>query len=408
MNDLNLLLRDLTTDPPADSFDPGALLRTGRARVRRRRAGVAAGVAAAAALVVAVPLALGAGSPQAGPARGTNLRLSEAVPAVRGADYEVLRTFAASSTDRRLEGDIVRGVLPDGTTVVQRYDGPVSNPGSVLLVRANGTVHSLSTAPASVENFLGATATAVVFSGGQPGDFWLLDRSAGTWRRVHTPGADPDQNTPASPAYSSDSRIVLGSSPTTGVAREPVLEVDLAHPGRTRVLGRGGVATGSGDVVAWVDAFDRAPRSITVLDRSTGRQHAFDPQTPCVPKDIAVTPDRVVLLVNCRDRGGDGSWTDVTDHVLVYDHSGVKLATLAAPDLGPVRVSDRYVTLASWSREQAGTYTYSLASGRFLKVAEGASHLFGDETGAGEVLVWQRPTGKGTAEYVVARMGPRG
>jgi hypothetical protein len=68
-------------------------------------------------------------------------------------------------------------------------------------------------------------------------------------------------------------------------------------------------------------------------------------------------------------------------------------------------MTDRFLTISSWKASEAGTYTYDLATGRFLKVQDAMSGLAGRETGNGSTLVWERPLdGDRGATYVVARM----
>ena len=57
---------------------------------------------------------------------------------------------------------------------------------------------------------------------------------------------------------------------------------------------------------------------------------------------------------------------------------------------GPVRMTDRYLTISSWEEDRAGTYTYDLATGSFLRVTKAMSGLAGSETGVGSTLVWEK------------------
>lgn len=406
MNDLNLLLREVTSTPPADSIDVDALIHTGRSRVRRRRLAGLAGTAAAVALLAALPVALSGPGEQPQPLApgGEALALADAARAVEDRDYEVLQRFPASGTDEGLRGDFVRGAFPDGTLVVQRYDGPLEDKGSVRLVTSAGTTPSETVAPPGLGNYLGSTDRAAVFGSDTGKDLWLLDRTGGGWERRDARTHNLDLNTPADPQHADGGAFVLGGAPTMGAARLAVLELDLTRTGPARTLGHGGLAATAGDLVAWTSSRDRAAATVTLLDRASGSRSSFAPGSPCLPKELALTPSRVVLMVNCADDPDDQDFTDVVDQVLVFDHDGKALTSIRADQLGPVRVTDRFVTLTSWRGTEAGTYTYELATDRLLKVADGASDLSGDETGSGDVLVWQVPKGPGRGEYVVARM----
>lgn len=383
MNDLRTLLRDATDHPVPDHFDADLLLRTGKSRVRRRRVAALGAAAAVVAVVAAVPFALAGGDgPQAGPVQEPGLRLGDAVQAVPGEDYTVVRTFDASSKDQSLSGELVRGVLPDGTIVVDVHEGDIDKPGQVALVRRDGTFESLSSRPADSGNFLGATGRTLLFGSNTDG-LWTLDRDNQRWSRVQPGDTVVNGNTPAEPFYPSH-----------------------ATPAEVAgLLDDGNLVGWSGDVVATTPGADRPTGRISVTDRATGRTTSFDPGTDCLPRRLGVTPERVVVLgVSCSDRPGDSDYSDVVDHVLVFDRAGKRTATIGGPELGPVRVTDRFVTISSRARGEAGTYVYDLGRGRLLKVQDGDSYLLGDETGSGDYLAWQRSTGEGSASYVVARM----
>lgn len=383
MNDLRTLLRDATAHPGPDHFDADLLLRTGKGRVRRRRVAALTGTAAVVAVLAAVPFALSGGrGPEAGPAQEPGLRLGDATRAVPGEDYTVVRTFAASSTDQKLSGEFVRGVLPDGTTVLDVYDGPVDRPGQVALVRQDGTFESLTSRPADAGNYLGLAGRSLIYGSNTDG-LWTLDRDDQRWERLRPGSTRVDGNTPAEPLHPAHAT--------------PAEVAD--------VLDDGNLVGWSGDLVATTSAADRPTGRITVRDHATGSTTAFDPGTDCLPRRLGVTPAGVVVLgVSCADKPGDTDYSDVVDHVLVFDRAGERTATIVGETLGPVRVTDRFVTISSRARGEAGTYVYDLSRGRLLKVQDGDSFLSGDETGSGDYLAWQRGTGEGTAEYVVARM----
>ncbi len=74
-------------------------------------------------------------------------------------------------------------------------------------------------------------------------------------------------------------------------------------------------------------------------------------------------------------------------------------------DAGPFRMTDRFLTLSTWSEEQEGTYTFDLETERFLRVTKEMSGLAGNETGAGMTVAWaERLDGDSGARYVVAEM----
>jgi hypothetical protein len=171
-------------------------------------------------------------------------------------------------------------------------------------------------------------------------------------------------------------------------------------------IAKGGDVAAFGDHVAWTATYDAPNDRVVVRDRATGKDTSFDPGTgACDQKDLGITADRVVVMVNCADAGAEQTETDVVDRIDVFDLAGRPLARITGDELGPVRVTDRFLTVSSWKQGQAGTYTYDLDSGRFLKVEASMSGLTGEETGSGSTLVWQRRLdGDSGATYVVAAM----
>lgn len=404
MNDLTTLLREAAAPEPPYRIDPQQLVRSGRAKVRRRRsaAGLAA-VACTAALLVAVPALRGLpGQPPepAGPPRET-LTPADAGAATPGEDYQVVARHTADTTGGTPTGDFVRGALPDGRVVLQRmprgYDGPTR-----VVVR-DGSSERAATANADVGNYLGATPTALVFGSDTRG-LWLLGLDTMTWRRT-LPGADLDTNTGLSVASSGDT-VFLEAAGSTDARDRPLLELDLAR-GTAREVARGGyVADDGAGTIAWTSELDGASRWVTLRDLETGREHRFDPGTgSCVEKDLFLTRDRVVLSSSCRDRSRDADWTDTVTRVDVYDRSGERLTRFSADELGPVWATDRLLVLTS-TRSHPGTYTYDLESGRFLRVGKAVSGLTGPASGTHRTVVWgvPEPERPDAATYVVARV----
>jgi hypothetical protein len=402
MNHLNTLLREATTDAPPDHLDVTTVVRVGRSRVRRRRA--VAGVAVAAVTGLAFGLTLvapdgdtGDQSPAASP---VELTLADAVPAKVGRDYEVLGTFTAHSTDEAMDGDFVRGVLPDGRVVVQRYPEGDLAPSQIGLI-GEGTPGVVE-APKGLGNYLGATPSAAVFGSDTRG-LWILDSARLGWTYV-LEGVDLDVNMSAQPAIGDpEGKIFLTAGlGTPEETRRPIYRVDPG--GGVSDVAVGGDVAAYGGRVAWTDVYDAPVRSLTI--RSQDGTASFDPGTgECVEKHLGLTLDRIVLMTNCSDVAGDNEFTDVVDRIDVFDLDGRPLARITGEDLGPVRMTDRFLTIASWDQERAGTYTYDLGTGSFLRLTRSMSELAGGETGIGSTLVWEkRLDGDSGAMYVVARM----
>jgi hypothetical protein len=402
MNHLNTLLREVSADAPPDHLEVTTLLSAGRSRVRRRRA--AAGVAVAAVTGLALGLTLvapegdrGDQSPAASP---EELTLADATPAKEGRDYQVAATFTAHATDEAMDGDFVRGMLPDGRVVVQRYPEGDLGPSQIGLV--GGEAPGVVAAPADLGNYLGATPSAAVFGSNTRG-LWLLDTARLGWTKV-LEAVDLDVNVSAQPlsADPDGGFFLTAGLGTPEETTRPVYRVDAAG-GVSEVVAGGDVAA-YGDLVAWTDVYDAPVRSVTI--RSRQGTSSFDPGTgKCVEKHLGLAADRIVLMTNCSDVAGDNEYTDVVDRIDVFDLDGRPLARITGEDFGPVRMTDRFLTISSWDEERAGTYTYDLGTGSFLRLTRSMSELAGGETGVGSTLVWdERLDGDSGATYVVAQM----
>jgi hypothetical protein len=405
MNDLTTLMRTATEQAPPDRIDPDALLRAGRSRVRRRRGIAGVAVVAAAGLVVGIPMVVDSPSRTAQPLGQPRqvLTLADATPAQSGVDYEVLRTFTAHSTDSTLEGDFVRGVLAGGTIVVQSYPHGMDGASRITLVGPGGS--RPVDAPQSLGNYLGATPTALVF-GGEVMGVWTLDLTHLTWLQT-LEGEDFDTNAPAQPISATQGRpteVHLAAGADTHDTRA-LLTGTLGERSASR-LATGGDVAAFGDHVAWTASYDAPNDRVFVRDEGTLEKISFDPSTGrCDQKDLGLTSDRVVVMVNCADAGKQDSETDVVDRIDVFDLTGKPIARITGGQLGPVRMTDRFVTISSHKSGEAGTYTYDLETGRFLKVDDSTSGLAGSETGTGSTVVWQqRLDGDHGATYVVAQM----
>jgi hypothetical protein len=405
MNDLTTLMHQASDQAPPDRVEVATLVRAGRSRVRRRRAVAGIAVAAVAGLVAGVPMLFDAPSRTAQPSGepGQVLRLADATAAQRGVDYDVLATFTAHATDSAFEGEFVRGVLSDGTVVVQSYPRGIDAASRVTLVGPDGS--RPVDAPRSLGNYLGATPTALVF-GADANGIWTLDLVSLGWRET-LEGRDFDTNAPAQPLSATRGRPTevhlaraADQEHTRAIYAATLGERDGSE------LATGGDVSAFGSHVAWTASYDAPNDRVFVRDEATGTKTSFDPHTGrCDQQDLGLTADRVVVMVNCAHAGGEQSETDVVDRIDVFDLTGKPIARITGDELGPVRMTDRFLTISSWKRSEAGTYTYDLATGRFLKVEDSMSGLTGRETGTGSTLVWQeRLDGDSGATYVVAQM----
>ncbi|HWJ10414.1 MAG TPA: hypothetical protein VNS46_13635, partial [Nocardioides sp.] len=130
VNDLREIMQQAVAAPPTDDTDLGAVLRGGRSRVRRRRAGLATVVAAAATVTAVAGIGIwstggGDGDRVANQTvprpDGPVLGLSDATPAVAGTDYELLASYTNKDLDAD-NGQYYDGVTDDGLILFR--DGP--------------------------------------------------------------------------------------------------------------------------------------------------------------------------------------------------------------------------------------------------------------------------------------------
>ncbi len=404
MNHLNDLLDDVSAEGPVDRLDLDDVITAGRSRVRRRRAG--AGIAAAAVVGIAAVFVLpggGGNEPQpTGPPQVSVLTLDDAAAAEEGRDYDVLQKFTAHSTDEAMTGDFVRGVLPDGDVVLQRYPNGIDGRSEVVVVGADGT--TVIKTPAGIGNYLGAGDRYLVFGGVDGLGLLMIDKENGDVRGLVENGT-LDTNTPAQPLTAPGGHTYIAGAARFGDDLRPIFDVDLNLAPPTEIARGGHVASYAGRV-AWTDRYDAPVRTVTLRDQSGGTT-SFDPHTgDCVEKGVALTAQRVVVTTNCNDRAGDSEYTDIVTRVDVFDLDGNPLTRIIDEDgFGPVRMSDRFVTLSSWEGGRAGTYTYDLETGQFLRMTEAMSGLAGNETGSGSTVVWEEQLdGDNGATYVVAQM----
>ena len=403
MNHLNTLLREASMDAPPHQFDLETVVGAGRSRVRRRRAVTGITVAAVVGVAASLAIVLPGGGDEPEPAAPPQVRvltLDDAVAAEEGSDYEVLDTFTAHSTDEAGTGDFVRGVLADGTVVLQRYPNGWDGNTQIVLVGADNT--QVVEAPTRLGNYLGATDRELVFGGVDDGVL-LLDRERLIVRGV-LKGRLFDPNHAVQTVSDGHGHLYLGGSPMADEPNRPLYDVDV-DAGRATELARGGHVAAYDGRVAWTDAYDGPVQAVTVRDERGGTT-GFDPNTgDCVGKGIGITDQRVVLMSNCDDGAGDTEYTDAVTRIDILDLEGNPVARITGDEFGPVRMNDRFLTIASWNGEQGGTYTYDVETGSFLQVTDAMSGLAGDETGVGSTVVWEeRLDGETGATYVVARM----
>jgi hypothetical protein len=395
------------------------VLRAGRGRVRRRRAAIGGAALATLAVVGSVPFALssggggGDGAPATRPA-GEQLSLADAVPAVEGRDYAVEATYRSADTQKS-GGPFVRGITPDGSTVLQRYPGGMTNlrdAGQVGLAPPGGQVRWLTDTPPSLGNYAGTVRDDLLFEEGGDASgavvgFWLYETERDSWRKVtDRAGGMIMFDTSGGPVTAGTDALIATEGPVFPEARTQLFRVSATSGGAASPFVRGGNVALRGTTYAYTDTLARANHEVVVGDLAGGEEVTFDPETgDCRQIGIGLAADAVVVTTNCAIGSDPDAMTDIVDHIDIFDLEGRPLASIAGETLGPISTSDRWLTVRTRDRGREGTYAYSFADGRFLRLDDALSRYVSGAAGSGDRLVWETPVnGDRGVTFTVARM----
>ena len=409
MNELSQLMRDTVANPPHDDRDLAAVLRTGRRRVRRRRAGFLGGTALASAAVVAIGVLAWPASPPdfatAGVPRpdAPTLHLAAARSAVEGQDYRLLASYTNEDLDDD-NGQYFDGVTDDGLILFR--DGPRMDqlrPRFALMDPATGDKDWLP------DLDIGQTQTRPLELGedrlvllGAAGNgmrphlvVYVYDRERGQWSGMKWPDL-PAADNPFGAALGPDDRLYVpvpatrGQPPPGGWPIGSGGEADDADAqGDTFRLWSASLSDGTdvrdegltvGDVaftddsMVWTDSTNGDAGRIHVRDLTTGEEHSFDPNSGdrCNLLTFGASDTRIVLGQYC------GTYEDGVrdDRVQVLTTDGDQVITLQGSDIeGSLTTTDGegVVTVSSYEPGGDGTYVYDLGSGRFLQISDDIS-----------------------------------
>jgi hypothetical protein len=430
VNELRELLRENAAHPPHDDGDLAAVLRTGRRRVRVRRARILGGTGLASAAVVAAgflvwpsaepPDFAAAGVPRP---EGQVLRLDDATAAVEGRDHRVLASYTNEDLDRD-NGQYFDGVTDDGLVLFR--DGPRAEqlyPRFALLDPATGDKDWLPDLDVgqSLTVPLDLGEDQLVLLGAEDGEklrlvVHVLDRGSGEWTTMEWPTLPPVEH-PFGATLGPDGRLYVpvpasqGQPPPGGWPTGPDGEADdadaegdtyrlwsasLTEPSDVRDEGItvGDVAF-TDDEMVWTDATNGGPGRVHVRDLATGEERSFDPGTGerCNLLDFGATDDRIVMSQYC------GTYDDGVrdDRVQVVDTDGDQVVTVQGSGVeGTLADEGDVVTIGSWEPGRTGTYVYDLDTGRFLRVSDAmSSWTTGGPTPDGHFL-WNTPANGGS------------
>ncbi len=429
VNDLRELLSSNVVSPPPDQLDLGAVMVAGRRRVRRRRVAALGATALSTAAVVAAgsflvlegqpPDFAAAGVPQPD---APSLRLTDAVDAVEGTDYRVLASYTNENLNRD-NGQYFDGVTDDGLILFR--DGPRMDqlrPRFALMDPATGEkdwlpdldVGQAQTWPLQ----LGEDQLMLLRASGGGLKVELVvhvyDREDRTWEEVSWPDL-PRVEDPAAAVLGPDNRLYVrvpatqGKIPEGGWPIGPDGEAEDADAeGDTYRLWSAsltdvsdvrdeGLTLGSlaftDESMVWTDSTNGDAGKVHVRDLGTGEERVFDPRSgeKCNLLSFGATAERIVMGQYC------GTYDDGVrdDRVQVLDTDGDQVVTVQGSGIDSTLASDAgngLVTVTSYERGGDGTYVYDLASGRFLRIADGVSSWStSGPTPEGQFL-WNTPT----------------
>ena len=433
VNQLRDLMRESSAHAPHDEGDLALVLKTGRRRVRARRARVLGGTALASAAVVAAGFLVWPGStpPDLAAAgvpkpEGPVLRLTDATAAVEGQDYRVLASYTNEDLNED-NGQYFDGVTDDGLVLFR--DGPRMGqlwPRFALMDPATGEkdwlpkvdVQQSQTWPAE----LSRDRIVLLVPDDTTGDgssmrlkAVVFDRAEGRWDTLQWSGLPPTDG-PWSARVGPDGRLYVlvpatrGAIPEGGWPMGPDGEADdadaegdtfdlwsvsLTDASDARDEGlRVGAVAFTEDEMVWTDSSNGAAGQVHVRDLATGEERAFDPRTgeKCNLLGFGAAGDRIVMSQYC------GTYEDGVrdDRVQVLSTDGDLVTTIQGSGIdGAVASPTGPATITSYEPTRGGTYVYDLDSDRFLRVSEGVSSWGMSGSVLPGQFMWSTPVNRG-------------
>ncbi|MFC4786944.1 hypothetical protein ACT8ZV_20890 [Nocardioides sp. MAHUQ-72] len=405
MNDLKQLLHDNVSAPPPDHLDLERVVSRGRSRVRARRTGLVAGVVATVAVLGTAGAALGGlfdtGPGPASPARqlapvGPVLKLSDAVPAVRGTDYEVLDHHTNVNLDRA-NGEYYAGITDDGWVLFQ--DGPhgIRNTSTYALYNPETSVQdSLPDPPIALERPLDLGRDRLVFLGGRqdPTNLSVVtyDRTTHRWSRTVWDGL-PRRDYSYYTAIGPDDRLYVAYAHGTGWRTFDLWSMALDDPGDVRdehlVVGD---FTIEGDQLTWTATHNEPNDVVRIRDLTTGEESSFDPRSGdrCNQLSLDRTPRYVVLGTYCGRHDGVRD-----DRVQVVTTDGSPVVTVRDDGAELAGTTDGDLVVRSYNQELGGTFVLDYATGRLVRISEATSRFSMEAPWAGDLFIWDTPVNGG-------------
>jgi hypothetical protein len=447
VNELRELMREATDRPPQDTADLHALVRTGRRRLRLRRAtqvgasalaagaiGMASGMASTSWVNPSPPDLASAGVPRA---EGPTIRLSEASPAVEGEHYRELTSY----TNEDLEsdnGEYFDGVTDDGLILFREAQTMTRREARFALMDpATGEKEWLPDSPGagnqswavelSTERLVLMRFETSDDASSQTGMarrpvLDVYDRAAAAWRTIGWPTL-PANDSPSFVQIGPDGRAYValvsdpGNVPEGGWPMGPDGEADdsdaegevralwsmsLTEPADARDEGMqvGAFAFDDDDRLVWTDSTNGAAGRVHVRDLDSGEETSFDPGLGerCNLLGFDVAGGRIAMSQYC------GTYDDGVrdDRVQVVTTEGEPVITVqdSGAEGGDWVAGGDFYTVTAYDRATAGMYVYDFEEERLLRLSEGHSPWSaGQGPTPGDHLMWTTPAGSKHPEF---------
>lgn len=417
VNELRSLLQDSSDNPPPYlDFDAASIVRSGRSRVRRRRATMIGAAGLAAAAVVAFSTLALDQDPKADPARPTGpvtepvgqvLTLSDATSADLDPVYRSV--FDADDFDN---ARLVDGVSDDGQAVVR----DAKNMSTLALVDlASGTEEPLPDVGGKENRLLEASDERLVFSSLKTSQqtrqsevgVSILDRSSATWSQVTWPDLPAGQLLGI--GIGSDDRLYVAlNSDAAGVEDSfdgttgALWSASLTDAGDVRDEDRvvGAMAV-DGNHLVWGEASQGISNRLTVRDLDSGDESSFDPRSGayCTQTGLGVDADRIVMSQDCVAQDGASD-----RRIQVVSLTGDPVTTIQDASIEGYPDHGGHAIIIADGSDNAGVYAYDLAAGDLLRLSTTVPDFALPVPGpVGEgYLLWPEGQGRGRSTQQVA------
>jgi hypothetical protein len=403
VNELKQLLRENVAAPPPDDLDLPGIVSSGRARVRRRRAGatVAATVVTVAAVGAwALPGALSGDSP--GPAHqqlepvGPVLKLADGVRGTEGRDYQVVDHHTNRNLDRA-NGVYYDGITEDGWVLFR--DGPhgIHNTSTYALYDpAESVQDSLPDPPVNLERPVDLGDDRLVFLGERHDPTSLsvvtYDRTTHRWSRTGWDGL-PRRDYYYFTAIGPDDRLYVAYAHGTDWKTFDLWSMALDDPSDVRdehlVVGD---FTIEGDELTWTTTHNGPNDGVHIRNLVTGEETSFDPRSGdrCNQLSLARTPQYVVLGMYCGRHDGVRD-----DRVQVVTTDGSPVVTVRDDGAELAGTTDADLVVRSYNQRLGGTFAYEYATGRMVRISEATSRFSMEARWADDLFIWDTPVNRG-------------